>query len=257
MKRKWISIKRFKMHEFHTTLRRFKRSENTWERRFEILTLLEEQATQHFMKLCGSIFVSYLLATSLRSENLIEVKIQGFEASIPAAYFLASSGFLFLIGTLSLCHLSVVISLKARESGRFVLSGFSTSIYGLIKGKKDDVSLGITEYSNFFVRQKFPAGSFLGSAFLFAAGATLIPLAGFGVFLFLEQLHLVSRSDISIPQRVSAGFGCLTVLLSFIYAILFHIPLPSKKNTRSVRWSFLASLHTSDHPRAEIWRNKP
>jgi hypothetical protein len=254
MKYKWISIKRLKEHEFHTTLRRLDRSENTWTRRFEILSQLETAAIKGFTKLAGAIFISYLVLSSLRSGDLISIKFGTFEASIPATYSLAISSYIFLFGCISFCHLSTIVSLKAKESARLILPGFSTSTYSLLKGKEDDVSLGLTVYNNRFFSEKLPISTILGNILLMGIVAVLIPLSAVGIYLLDTQIELFLSQEISNWEKISIAVGGLLIVFSFIYAILFHIPLPTKKNAYSIRWGFLILLvPRGSHPRAASW----
>jgi len=254
MKEKWISIKRFKCHEFHTTLRKLHREESSWPRRFEIISELEEKAAMHSIKMCAQVLLAYLLATSLRADDLLRVKVMAFEATIPAAYFLFASSFLFLITAASLCHLSVIMSLKSKESGKMLLPGFSSSIYGLLRGKQNDVSLGIPLFLNYFIEERFPVSGFLSFSLLLGLFSVFIPLTAFGYFILDQQLCLMGKSELFFLERIAAGGGIAITILSFLYVVLFHTPLPVKKNTRQIRWGFLVHLNNTPHPREGHWR---
>ncbi|TCO68304.1 hypothetical protein [Rhodovulum euryhalinum] len=253
MRTKWISIKKLKAHEFNTTLRKLHRGENTWARRFEILSALEENATQHFIKICGQILFAYLIVTSLRTENLLQIKIQDFEASVPVAFFLMVSSYIFLLASISFCHLSVAMSLKIGEVGRFLLPGFSTNVYSLLKGKKDDISLGLSEYQNPFISERLPVSRILSMAILLCILGSLIPLGAFGFFILQQQTILLLSDNINAVERTSAAFWCLLTSLSFVYVTVFHTPLPVKKNKRQIRWNFLWYLPNGVHPRIDSW----
>ncbi|WP_293573439.1 hypothetical protein [Phaeobacter sp.] len=253
MANKWISIKKLKAHEFHTTLRRLHKKENTWARRFEILSELETNAIQHFIKLCSQILLSYLVLTSLREGNFLKVSVQNFEASVPAAYFLATSSFLYLMSAVSFCHLSVAVSLKANECGKMLLPGFSTSIFGLLRGKKDDISLGLTMYSNSFLREKLPTSSFLSFAMLLGIFAMLIPVGAFGYLLLTQQIEIMLDATVPIVERIAVLAGSALAALSFAYVFLFHLPLPTKKHVNGIRWNFLYYLPNGRHPRIDHW----
>lgn len=252
MRNKYVSIKQLKCHEFHTTLRKLDRKENLWIRRFDILSEIEANATQHFVKMSSFGLLAYLLVTSLRTEELLQLKIQNFEVSIPVTYFLTAASFLFLLIAVSFCHLSVAMSLKARESGKIILPGFSASIYGLLRGKKDDLSLGLPVYSNFFIKERIPVSGFLGFTLLAGILAMLIPLVSLGVFLFREQYGLLF-AKVPIVEMISVFFGCLLISFSGLYVVLFHLPLPTKKNLSHIRFSFLIYLTQSLHPRSKDW----
>lgn len=256
MKNKCISIKRLKVHEFHTTLRRMHPDNNTWTQRFEITGEIEERAIQQFIRLCGPLVLSYLILTSLRTGRLLSIKVQTFEASVPVAFFFTLSSFLFLLTIVAFCHLSVAMTLKANESGKIVLSGFSTNIYGLLKGKENDYSLGLTQFTNFIVKERLPVSSFLGSAILLGLLASLIPLGAFGYYSLIEQAEIFLDEGFPLVERVSALLGSALIALSFLYVTLFHIPLPTTKNTSHLRWLFLRRLWGRVHPRENFWRGE-
>ena len=253
MKNKCISIKRLKEHEFHTTLRKLDKKENNWPRRFEILAALESNAIKNFLKFCLNILIAYLMLTSLRSENLLTVRIQSFEASVPASYFMAAASFLILLGTISFCHLTVVMSLKIRESARMLLPGFSTSVYELLLGDQDSVALGITEYKNYFFKEIIPFSTTLSIGVLIGIFTTLVPIAAFGYLLLVEQIGLLVSGDVLLVEMIALCLGIFLVAFSALYVLVFHIPMPTKKNTRQIRWNFLWCLGTTPQSRVRQW----
>ena len=249
-----ISIKNLKCHEFHTTIRKLHRDNNTWSGRFEVLSGIETQATKQFIQMFAQNVVAYLILTSLRAGNMLEIKVISFEASIPASYFMAASSFLLLLTAISLCHLSVAMSLKARESGKLLLPGFSASIFSLIVRKENGLSLGITMFSNYFVKEVIPISSFLASGILLGLFSMVLPLFAFGYYLFNHQLDIIFSNDILMIERVASCSGLALCILSLLYAVLFHLPLPCKKDTKSIRWNFLYLLpYEGPHPLVEKW----
>ncbi|MBK0328563.1 hypothetical protein I5535_14835 [Rhodobacteraceae bacterium F11138] len=253
MKTKWISIRRLEEHEFRTTLRKIRKDQEGWVSRYEILTSLEEDAIKNFMKFVGLMIMAYLISSSLRSGTLIKVQVQSFQASIPASYFLLASSFLFLISALSFCHLTVAMSLRIREGAKLVLYGFSPSIFGLIRGKKDDLSLGLSEFTNFFITHRLPLPALLSGLVGLSLVAALLPVVAFGIFLASQQLDLLRNVEVNILERLSSGFGLFLVILSLLYVPLFHIPLPTRKKLDHIRWNFLYPISNGQHPRAGDW----
>lgn len=253
---RWISIKRLKCHEFRTTLRKLGKESNSWPARFEILSKLESDATKLFMKVCAQLVVAYLILTSLRVDNILELKVLTFTASIPLSYFLATVSFLMLIVAIAFCHLSVLITLKVKESSRPLLSGFSTGTYGLLKGAENDVSLGTSLYANYFLKEVLPLSKILAFGLLLGLFSILIPIGAFSYFLFMEQMQLIYDSQILLPERIAVLSGMALSLLSVIYVFLFHLPFPLKKNINQIRWNFLYQIRIlSLHPQAERWLN--
>jgi hypothetical protein len=144
------------------------------------------------------------------------------------------------------------MSLKAREAGKIVLPGFSSSIYGLLRGKKDDLSLGLPIYINFFIKERIPISNFLGFTLLAGIFAMLIPLVSLGVFLFREQYSLL-YANVLFVEKISVFFGCLLVSFSALYVAFFHLPMPTKKNFSQIRFNFLFHLTQKMHPRSKDW----
>lgn len=101
-----------------------------------------------------------------------------------------------------------------------LLPGFSTSIFGLLQGKKDDISLGLSLYSNTFLQEKIPTSAFLSLAVLLGVFAMLIPIAAFGYFLLFEQVEILLDSSAPIIERTAVLAGALLAILSLS---LIHI----------------------------------
>lgn len=252
-----VSIKKLKCHEFHTTIRKLHRDNNTWIGRFEILSGIETRATKQFIQMFAQNVVAYLILTSLRTGNILQIKVFSFEASIPAPYFMAASSFLLLFTAISLCHLSAAMSLKAAESGKLLLPGFSESIYNLIVRKEDDLSLGLTMFSSYFIKEAIPISSFLAFGILVGIFSMVLPLCAFGYYLFSQQFDIALNSDILLIERVTSFSGIVLCIFCMLYVLLFHIPLPCKKNAKSIRWNFLYLLPLDgSHPQVDRWSGK-
>lgn len=253
----WISLKRLKIHEFDTTLRRLGPPENTWVRKFEILQELESDAIKTALKTFGTLLLSYLMLTSLKSEGTLSFTIQTFTASVPLSYFLASVSLLFLVSILIFCHLSVAMSMKAKQSGKKLVSGFSSSVFGLISGRKDDSSLGIPMSSNYFIKEMMPVSGFLSTIALLCILISVVPIFAYGILIGIEAYSLALTEDLSVLDRLVAFISMLVISFSIIYFVLFHVPLPTRKNTEQLRWSFLWPLRNDHlHPMADRWLDK-
>lgn len=250
----WISIRKLKKHEFHTTIRKLSPDENTWPNRFKILGNIEADAIKAFLRSLSAILISYLMLTSLRSGNSLTLRVSNFEASVPASYFLAASSFLFLITAVLFCHLLVAMTLKADESKKILLSGFSAATFDLIAGKKEDVSLGMPIFTNLFLRQLIPISGLLAIAYLVCMILALMPIGAFGYFLVIEQLILLNEGSIFLSEAISLWGGVALTCFSFCYLFLFNVPLPTRKNASYIRRNFLYRISTqSPHPQQERW----
>ena len=257
MKIKFVSIKRLKIHEFNTTLRRMNKEEQTWLRKSAICSEIQEKAIKSFIGHLGQILIAYLIATSLRDANQISIKVSNFEASVPAAYFLFATSFLLLILSISFNHLSTAVSMKSALAGKMLLNGFSASTFDMLQNRSEN-ALGIPTYMNSFVKEVLPISSVLGSLLLVAIVAMLVPILAFGYFLLAELYALALSHSISIPERVSAVAGVTITITAGLYVLFFHLPLPIKKNPFSIRWGFLYYLppHPSDDEKFDRWLDK-
>jgi len=257
MKSKCISIKRLKIHEFNTTIRLIGKEDDSWVKRSTIYSSIQEKAIKHFLNGVGKLLLAYLIATSLRDGNVISIKISNFEASLPASYYLFAVSLILLFTAVAFNHLSCALTLKVMLAGRLVVSGFSANMYDLLNDHSEN-SLGIATFQNGFLKEVLPVSSFLSSLLVFGVIAVLIPIAALAVFLFVELTALALNVELGIPERLTACAGALIALLSGLYVLLFHIPLPMKKNATRIRWRFLYNLppHPSDDEKFARWLDK-
>ncbi|UWP92581.1 hypothetical protein K3X13_01570 [Aliiroseovarius crassostreae] len=257
MKTKWISIKRLKMHEFDTTLRRMNPNEQTWLRKLEVLCDLENKAILQLVKFAGQILAAYLIVTSLRDNNLLSISLFQIKASIPVAYFLSVTSFLFLLFIIAFNQLSVAMSLRVRHGAKLVLPGFSVEVLRQLKGYSEN-SLGIPLFMNSFIKEKLPISNFLSTALLMVIFSLSIPFIVFGGFILNEQLAISLDAEAYVLERISCGFGAFSITLSILYLLLFHIPFPVKKDAKSIRWGVLWYLAPVEgHPREADWLDEP
>lgn len=249
----WISIRKLKCHEFHTTLRKVE-GQLSWSEKLKLLEKLQSRAITQFVKLSGYVVLAYLLVTSLKDGEKLALKVQTFEVSLPAAYFLSITSLVFLLTTIAFCHLTVAMFLKANEGARNLNHGFSSTIYSLIKLESDDLAFGLTQFRNTFFRELFPISAVLAiGTFLGMVGA-LIPLFALGAFVAIQQIDLIQNTQPSLFELLASTSGIAFVLFSFLYLVLYNLPLPVQKNKFLIRWGFLIKLPNSGgHPQAAEW----
>jgi hypothetical protein len=254
----WISIRKLKQHEFHTTLRKLGNDENTWRNRFSVLEQIEAKAIKVFVRNLGLLVLAHLILTSLRDGATLSINVQNFTAQVPVSYFLAIVSFQMLLVAVSFCHLTVATSLRVKEAGKILLSGFSASTFGLLTQRKtEDMTLGTTLYANYFFKEIFPVSIILAMAFLLGLAVALLPTIAFGISIFTQQLTLLLHTDILLLERISIVCGIFLLTLSSFYVVLFQIPLPMKKSKSSIRWNFLWQIRLTEvHPQAESWLRK-
>jgi hypothetical protein len=210
------------------------------------------------MRNLGLLLVAHLILTSLRTENLLAIKIQNFTASVPVSYFLAITSFQVLLASIAFCNLTVAITLKAKESSRIRLSGFSTSVFGLLTQRKnEDVTLGLPIYSNNFLKEIIPTSSLLTFALLTGLAASLLPTLAFSISIFVQQFDLLQNVEIQFLEKAALACGLVILAFSWIYSLLFLIPLPMKKNQSQIRWNFLFPIRLHYvHPQSKNWLSK-
>ncbi len=247
-----VSLRRLKAHEFNKTIRYIHKSGN-WAELYQKLSELQGQATANLLKTIGPLIISYLILVSLNADGKVSISIQGISASIPTAYFSISVSFIFFLSTLALAHLSTVFFLRSRASGKILLPGFSTSIFGLLSGY-DENALSVPILNNWFLKELIPVYKVLTIFFVIALFGILVPYFAFAFYLITTQVELVQMSSTTIYEKTSGIFGIGLVSLSLAYFILFHLPLPMVKNKRQIRWNFLSVISTKfPHPQTKKW----
>ena len=252
---RWVSIRRLKIHEYYSTSRIVFKGVDSWPRRYEAFADLESRAIKQFVKVVSQILLAYLIVTTLRNGNNIILKMDFFEASVPAAFFFATCSLLFLFATMIFCQLSAAMSLKIREGAKIVVPGFSSSMYGMMIGKSDDLALGVPVVNNYFLKFVFPLGTIFGYVMLLGLAVSLLPLIAFGGFIAFEQYNFFLDFRLPVLERTAAGAGATIVAASFSYLCMYHLPLPTRKNLHLLRWGFLAKITSGRHPRSDAWLN--
>ncbi len=251
---KWISLKRLRMHEVHTTIRLMQRERVTWPQRSEVFTDLQERSIKSFLRFAGPLLLGYLMATSLRSGNDIAVKISDFEASVPAAYFFLVLSFIFLLFAVAFNQLSLSLELKSSLARKMLLPGFSINAFEVLS-KRDDMAMGLPIVEYGFFREVLPITGIVGFLLMLCIWLMLLPFLAIGYFLFSELLVLVFYASTPSVERLAAAFGLLEIASAVLAVIVFHVPMPFGKNTPHVRWGFLYRLepHVSDREKFDRW----
>jgi len=138
-------------------------------------------------------------------------------------------------------------------SGRFFSHGFSSNIYGLIKGY-DENSLAIPVVDNTFLRERFAISTIISIVLLLTLACLLIPYFAYGVHLTAIQVELLRSEGLHVFEKIAAAATICISAYSGLYFILFQTPLPYKKNAYSIRWGFLSIISNEyPHPRARTW----
>ena len=239
---KFISIKRLKIHEFDTTFRLLYPHGENWFKKRELISEIEAKAIKSFITVCAQILMSYLVVSSLTTGSLVSVTLFGSTASIPLAYALGVSSFIFVVAALQLNHLSAAISMKTRSAAKFLLHGFNVGAYDLSKGR-DDNALGIPVFSIGFLKEAIPILTLLGYLFIASLFVAILPILAYGAYLYFNQLELLVDKQLPLLERATSIVGILLLITSALSVVLFHLPIPFRKDTFSIRWGFLVRLH--------------
>jgi hypothetical protein len=249
----WISMRQLKAHEFHCTLRYLKNSGRTWSDIYLRLGELFEESVKKWLKVGSSLFVIYLMVSTLAVNGEVALKVLQYEASVPIAYVLAVASVLVLI---SLQHLLTIISImqiRTNESIRHRLSRFSANSFGFFSGQ-DEMALATPVMVNSFFSDRFGIFNFLQSLYLFAISISLAPLIGFLIFLVSWQIEMAFMSPRNLTEGLVAFFSLGVTLISLIIFVIFIIPIPVEKNSFGIRWGLLVRLHRpGKHPMLSRW----
>ena len=256
-KPKCISLKALKLHEFWTTLRYMNKDGQSWVAKTELCNEIQEKAIKSFLKAAGQLLIAYLAATSLRNGDNISLTIADFEAAVPAAYFLFVSSSILFATALAFNHLSTAITLKSSLAGKITLSGFSANAYDVIHLRSEN-ALGLPVFTNNFIKERLPISGAMSAVFLMMVFVLLMPIGASGYYVFAELLQLGQNAQIPLVERATAIAGVVATVIAGLSVLLFHVPLPVKKDTGSIRWLFLYRLppHPSDQEKFRRWSTK-
>ncbi|WP_317959502.1 hypothetical protein [Phaeobacter inhibens] len=253
MDTKWISIKKLKEHEFHTTLRHIRASGENWHSSIIRLSEILHEAITRAMKLASSLFVIYLVLTAFGDENTVSVTVSGVTASLPTGYVTVAASLILFIAIQHLQTCAMLISTLSNESLRVRLRGFNSGLYKLYHGK-DEMALVTPVVLNQFLSPKLPTTKILNFLTQLVYFSALFPFLGMWTFLFKLQLKIVLSGEIPSIHHAAACFGAFTLAAAAVFVVLFNTPLPMKKNAYGIRWGLLSTLHpVGQHPMLARW----
>lgn len=76
----------------------------------------------------------------------------------------------------------------------------------------------------------------------------------FSAFLISWQVHIIASGTAPKIEIAAAAVGIFVVLQSYLYLLLFNVPLPMKKNVFGIRWGALSNLYPLGmHPQIKKW----
>ncbi len=257
MRRKWVSLRTLKVHEFHRTLRHLRHIGRTWHDIYIRLGEMQQEATNRFLKSLSTLLVIYLLLQSLGKGSTVSLNLLQVTASIPIAYVATVGAISLFIVIQQLQSVIMIIGIRSAESTRMRLPGFSANMYGLYNGQ-DEMALAVPVVVNRHVREIAPISSLLSITTMIVYLSMLMPIIAYSAFLLSWQIHIFGLAGIPWIERAAAIVGIFAIFQSYAFVLLFNIPFPVTKNTFSIRWGILYGLHPfGSHPRSKLWLDDP
>lgn len=247
-----ISIRRLKIHEFHSTLRYIQGSGKTWSEIYFRLGELQNEFIARLLKPLSGLFLLYILLETLGNEHEVSLTISGITASIPTHFVSLTASLLLLVAVQHIQTLVMLILIRAKETTKMKLRGFKAGSFGFYHSH-DEMELVGPYISPLFFKEKLPTSNILLFFILGAYSTLLLPLLALWIYLFrLQFFSLMEGSENFLTGIVSfSGLFILVGIAAFI--VLFNIPLPMQKNRFSIRFGFLAALANDLHPQASKW----
>lgn len=145
----WVSLRKIKLHEVHTTLRYVRKHGEKWSDIFLRFGELQADATQKLIKTGSALVLYYLLLVSISDPYTVSVSFQSVEASIPTAFLTLIASVTFYFFLLQFQSLLMILGLRTKESGKIPLRGFSSNAYGFLFGQ-DEMALVTPVHANQF-----------------------------------------------------------------------------------------------------------
>lgn len=250
----WISIRDLKLHEFKRTLQYIQKSGQSWSEIYLNLGSIQRREATKVTKWSTALAVAYLALSSLSSNGTTSITVGEVTASVSSAFVTLYCSIALFFGSVIVQQLVMVMLARTRLAAIVRLNGFNVGLYGFYNGD-DETPLAIpTLLTNYFLGPGMTTSKFLEYAVFFAIFLFLIPPIAFSIYIFDQNLEIVFARSAEIWEKIVATLGCLLVLLSISYIVLFNIPLPFKKNSYGIRWGTLARLYpVGGHARVLLW----
>lgn len=249
----WVSLGSLKEHEFRCTLRHLKATGLTWSEIYLRLGEIEKVLLASAAKTGSPLVVGLLILNSLAKDGLASITLFGYTASVPLAYLVALLAINYHFLLLYLNSILSIILIRSKEANRIKLSRFSAQAYGLYKGQ-DQMALVIPIVVTNFLNDRFRILSIMEFATIFIILILAMPLAGYAGFLLSWQYDLAFVSPRSFVEGFTALLALVATSIAIIFAILFRIPIPMRKDSFGIRWGFLSRLYPlGGHPRIREW----
>ena len=215
-----------------------------------------EQSTKLFGKNAARLLIAYLIVNTLSDGSLVSLKMFDLELSVPLAYFLAATSFLFLTTTIALNNFIVAALIHMASGGLSRSQGLNIEMRELLKVEhdKENMELGIPTYHSRVLKDRFYISDLLSLTMLAVCISALVPVFVYGFYLYTQLASIWSNAEITFFENLAGAFGVVVLGISFLQFAFFHLPIPFVKDVTSIRWGFLVKLYPiGKHPQIFAW----
>ena len=261
----WISLRRFKVHEFHQTLNYIHSSGLDYFSIYLRLGEIQHEFSKRLAKLITSLFVTYLFLATFGTSETVGFTFQSASLEIPTPYVSFLSSLILFFTVLNVQSLFTIIVVRSAITAKQRLKRFSYGAYGMFNAQ-DEMAMSIPIIEGSFLKERLPV---TGLLIVILAGIMLaftFPLLAVWQFLFRIQYSFVSvriadfqilrDSPTAWPEFLFAVTGVLILVATMIYVVLFNIPMPFRKGRFFIRWGFLIEISGAErHPMIDKWLN--
>lgn len=251
----YVSLRRLKNHEFHRTLRILRATGESWHSIFMRLEEIKKAAISSVVKgLSFQIFV-FLMTSSLGKDGAVSLTLATTTVSAPTSYFLATASLALLVLFLQVQQFISVVSATTLHSRYIKINGFDSEFYALYHGH-DNMALSMPFFPGAFLKERLPTSRLLAWAIGIGILTIAAPIIAISAYLVTNQVDTALLGNTSFLEKLASALGIFCVVSAYLYAILFNVPLPMKKNELMIRWGFLSRIMPRRHPMVGKWLEK-
>jgi hypothetical protein len=225
-----------------------------WSDKNQALWKIEDAAKLQLLKAAKLLSATYLILSAFRAGNDLSLGIFGIDASLPAGHFLAIAGLSFHFSSLTVCHLSAAMTLRARHAGKLLAPGFSTGMFNLLQ-EKEPLALAIPVIPKGFFTDRLRASGFLSLLILFSLSLLCVPYIAYGAYLHTFGIDIVNSDTTQWHEKLASCVAIIAPIFALLQILIYHLPLPFKKDSHFIRWGILHKLppHASDKAKFTRW----
>ncbi|MCR9087243.1 MAG: hypothetical protein NXH97_10915 [Rhodobacteraceae bacterium] len=253
MKSVYVSLRRLNEHKLQKTGRTLTSDGISLKDFYLILHARIQKETKSIVKQVIAAATIIVAVSGLSSSPL-----SGFGLSLTlipelAPILLLSGSIMFFFVFLSFCGILVMFNYIHSLSPRLLRLGYDASALEAIYGESFGSLAGTYIYQQFL--KPVPLVPVIATALLFGviffSLSPVLILAAMYVNLQVEVLFL---ADAPLFHKAFAIIGIACIVGSFLFLILFNIPISHKKNIDDIRWNFLFKrVGQGTHPQSKKW----